>query len=525
MKKHVMMLAAMAGLTALTGCGGNNGNNSVGSPESSASQAAPATQEGNQGEQAAPVKIKYVVPGTEPKDYAEVFQKVNEKLAADGVGVEVEKIFIPSDAWDQKLNLMLSTGEEFDLFHIMQDRTPFSSYYNRGALADISDAIEKYGENLKANIPDDIFDGAKIGGSYYAVPSFWVEMASEGEFDIRLDILRQNNLEVPTTPDELISAWETVMANWKGSSKPYLPTTATFDPISLHTTILHRTYDTFPFTVKDKFFYVNQNGEVKSWIETEEFKKDAEFMRELYTKGITSPDILVMKTEQAKAQLDSGDWFVNFGTAGNLGALQKNNPEATVEDIGVVWFNPEKEYLRPLTFKNGNAVPVNSKHPEAAVKFLNWMLASQENYDLVQYGIEGEHYTKDGDKGMQAINDPDNNNKPGYKGSESQLGNINFMRFDLVNSIPANNKVLYELNADAVNSIAANFVFDPTNVRTEYTNITTEAAASVTPIYMGVQEYDKSFSAALGKMKKAGLDKVVAEYQKQFDEYLAKQSQ
>ncbi|OMD64137.1 hypothetical protein BSK48_25315 [Paenibacillus odorifer] len=467
--------------------------------------------------------MKYVVPGTEPRDYKEVYQKINEKLAADGVGVEVEKIYIPSDAWDQKLNLMLSTGEDFDLFHIMQDRTPFSSYYNRGALADISGAIEKYGQNLKKNIPDDIFDGATIDGKYYTVPSYWVEMASEGEFNIRRDILRANNLEEPTTPDELISTWETVMKNWKGSSKPYFATKADFDPVSLHTSILHRTYETFPFTVKDKFFYVNQKGEVKSWIETAEFKKDAEFMRKLYTKGLTNPDILVMKQEQVKAQLDNGDWFVNLGTAGSLSTLQKNNPQATVDDVGVVWFNPEKVYLRPLTFKNGNAVPVGSKHPEEAVKFMNWILDSQENYDLVQYGIEGKHYNKDGDKGMKVINDPNNNNKPGYRGSESQNGNVNFMRFDLENSIPENNKVLYEANPTAVNSIAANFVFDPTNVRTEYTNIVSEASASITPIYMGVQEFDKDFPAALDKMKKAGLDKVVAEYVRQFNEYQAKQ--
>lgn len=518
-KSFTMLFATMIALTTLFGCSNSSDNaaDKGGDDSSSASQ----TGSGNS---AKPVKIKYVVPGTEPKDYKEVFQKINEKLAADGVGVEVEKVYIPSDAWDQKLNLMLSTGDDFDLFHIMQDRTPFSSYYNRGALADISESIEKYGENLKKYIPDDIFDGAKIDGKYYAVPSYWVEMASEGEFDIRRDILRQNNLQEPTNPDELISAWETVMKNWKGSNKPYYAVKPDFDPVSLHTSVLHRTYDTFPFTVKDKFFYVNQNGDVKSWIETDEFKKDAEFMRKLYTKGITNPDILVMKNEQVSAQMDNGDWFVNFGTTGNLKSLKQNNPNATVDDIGVVWFNPEKKYLRPLTFKNGNAVPVNSKHPDEAVKFMNWMLASQENYDLVQYGIEGKHYTKDGDKGMKAINDPDNNNKPGYKGSESQNGNVSFMRFDLENSIPDNNKVLFEANPDAVNSIAANFVFDPTNVRTEFTNIASEAAASMTPIYMGVQDYDKAFPAALDKMKKAGLDKVVAEYQRQFQEYQSKQS-
>ncbi|GIP55491.1 extracellular solute-binding protein [Paenibacillus vini] len=520
MKKHyALLLATVLVLSTLIGCSGGKESANVGNKGGNT----PDAKSENTDKPVETVKIKYVVPGTEQKDYKEVFQKVNEKLAADGVGVEVEKIYIPSDAWDQKLNLMLSTGEDFDLFHIMQDRTPFSSYYNRGALADITEAIDKYGANLKKYIPDDIFDGAKIDGKYYAVPSYWVEMASEGEFNIRRDVLRQNNLEEPKTPAELISAWEVVMKNWKGSNKPYYSTRADFDPVSLHTSILHRTYDTFPFTVKDKFFYVNQNGEVKSWIETEEFKKDAAFMREMYTKGITNPDILVMKQEQVKAQLDSGEWFVNFGTGGNLGSLQKNNPEAKVDDIGVVWFNPEKEYLRPLTFKNGNAVPVNSKHPEAAVKFMDWMLASQENYDLVQYGIEGKHYTKDGDKGFKAINDPNNNNKPGYKGSDSQNGNVNLMRFDLENSIPDNNKVLFEPNLNAVNSVAANFVFDPTDVRAEYTNIMSEAAASITPIYMGVQDYDKVFPTALEKMKKAGLDKVVAEYQRQFQEYQASQ--
>lgn len=130
MKKYgVFLLAVVLVLSTLIGCGKGD-NSSVSNSE-------------NNDKPANTVKIKYLVPGTEPKDYKEVFQKVNEKLAADGVGVEVEKIYIPWDAWDQKLNLMLSTGEDFDLFHVMQDRTPFSSYYNRGALADITDAIEK----------------------------------------------------------------------------------------------------------------------------------------------------------------------------------------------------------------------------------------------------------------------------------------------------------------------------------------------------------------------------------------------
>jgi putative aldouronate transport system substrate-binding protein len=93
MKKHYAILCAVVlALSTLIGCGkasdspAANGENNASSPKSDNNNTSEV------------VRIKYVVPGTEPKDYQKVFEKVNEKLAADGVGVEVEKIFIPWDA-------------------------------------------------------------------------------------------------------------------------------------------------------------------------------------------------------------------------------------------------------------------------------------------------------------------------------------------------------------------------------------------------------------------------------------------
>jgi len=513
MKKVLSFLLAMTMTTAMmAGC-----SKDAGVKKDADGQSSPPVETAK-----APVKIKFVVPGTPYKDNDMVLEEVNKKMLADGVGVQVEKVFIPSDAWDQKLNLMLSTGEEFDLFHIMQDKVGFSSYLSRGALADVTQAVEKYGANLKKSIPADIWDAAKNNGKIYTIPTYWVEMASEGEFDIRMDLLKQNNLEVPKTPDELLKVYDVVMKNWKGKNKPYMPGVATFDPISYHTTVLHRSYDTFPFTVKDKIMYVSQNGDVKSWIETPEFKKDAEFMRKAYTMGLLNPDILVLKQDQIKNLTDNGDWFVNFGTIGTLSSIQKNNPNATVNDVQAIYFNTEKPYLRPLAMKNCNSVPSTSKNVDSAIKFLNWIYTSQDNYDLYLYGIEGKHYKKVGARGIEKLLDPNNNNASSYSGSESQAGNLSFIRTDDVKGLPANNKVLYSPNEKAQNSIAGNFMFDATNVKAEYSNVMTEAASSITPIYMGVLEYDKAFPAALEKMKKAGLDKVVAEYQKQFKEWRAK---
>jgi hypothetical protein len=58
-------------------------------------------------------------------------------------------------------------------------------------------------------------------------------------------------------------------------------------------TALHRTYDTWPFyTSQDGIFQVRQNGEANMYYETEEFRKDAEFMNALYTRGMIHPDVL-----------------------------------------------------------------------------------------------------------------------------------------------------------------------------------------------------------------------------------------
>ena len=70
-------------------------------------------------------------------------------------------------------------------------------------------------------------------------------------------------------------------------------------------------------------------------------------------------------------------------------------------------------------------------------------------------------------------------------------------------------------------SPAADFFFDASAVRAELSAVMTEMAASMVPLYVGVLDWDKNYPIALDKMKKAGLDKVVAEYRKQFTAYRA----
>lgn len=458
------------------------------------------------------VDFIYVVPGDEPKDLAGGEAAVNEKLATDQVGVALDLKYIPWDAWDQKINLMLSTGDKFDAFQVMNDRVSLSNYASRGALTDITDLLQQYGSNIlnEKNNPDIMLKSVEINDRMYAIPAYWVESALDPEIEIRKDILDKYNLPVPTTFEELTDEYETVMASWEGAQKPYLPTEA-MSNFGMN----QKTYDEWPFVVYDQIFYVDQSGSVKNFYETDVFKQNAENAKLWFDKGLISPDILTTTSDQKANQLNSGDWFVLGGTIGSITNLKTNYPDITVDDLISLDFAPDKPRVRPYGTRNMNAVPASSEHPEATVKFFNWILESQENYDLFMYGREGTDYETTGDRTMSAIIDPSTNAAP-YYFSDWMAGNINFIRYS--DSAPtATIQSLYTINQDAVEGYAAMFTFDASAVQTQYTDVQTQISAVIKPIASGVMDYDSNIDSALQALKAAGVDDLIAEFQKQLD--------
>lgn len=457
------------------------------------------------------VTLVYLVPGDEPKDLAGGLAAINGKLAADGVGVQLELRYYPWDAWDQKINIMLSTGEKFDLFHVMNDRISLSNYASRGALADISEYIEEYGQNILAVCPEIMMKSGQVGGVQYAIPAYWVESALDPELTIRKDILDKYGLEVPTSFAELTEAFEVVMAGWDGVQKPYIPiigaNSARFGLASME-------YEEWPYVIYDKVFYVDQEGNVLNFFETDVFRKDCENARLWYEKGLISPDVLTTTSDQLNNQLISGDWFVHPGTVGDITQIANNYPDITVDDFISATFG-EKTRVRPYGTRNMNAVPLSSEHPEAAVKFLNWVYASQENYDLFIYGREGIDYEKVEPHNQLPLSDAVTGAPP-YYFSDWMVGNVLYLR-PSVTAPKATNDMLYTVNESAVDGYASMFTFDATNVQTEYADVQTQILAVIAPIATGVLPYEENIGHALEMLRAAGVDKLIEEFKAQLE--------
>ncbi len=455
--------------------------------------------------------VVYVVPGDEPKDLAGGVQAINNKLKADGTGVQLEFRYYPWDAWDQKINIMLSTGEKFDLFQVMNDRVSLSNYASRGALADITPYIEEYGQNILNVCPEIMMRSGQVGGVQYAIPAYWVESALDPELTLRADILKKYDLPLPTSVAELTETFEKVMQAWKGPQKPYIPiigsNSARFGLASME-------YDEWPYVIYDKVFFVGQDGIVRNYFETEVFKKDCQLARTWYEKGLISPDVLTTTSDQLNNQLLSGNWFVHAGTVGDISQIKHNYPDITVDDFIAMTFT-DKTRVRPYGTRNMNAVPLTSEHPEAVVKLFNWIYASQENYDLFMYGREGIDYEKVEPHNIRFLSDPVTGQPP-YFFSDWMAGNVKYLR-PSVTAPKATNDMLYTVNENAVDGYASMFTFDATQVQTKYTDVQTQISAVIAPIATGVQSYEENIDNALKMLKAAGVDELIAEFQKQLD--------
>lgn len=516
MKKAISMLLMCAVLiTAFAACGNTPSTSSTGGTDSSstasistssASEAKPASESGESEE---PVTFTFVVPGDAPDDYERGIRDVNAKLAEDGVGIQIEMNYYAWDVWDQKINLMLSTGQPFDAFQVMNDRVSLSNYASRGALADITDAMNQYGENIVANVPELGMTNCQVGGKQYGIPAFWLETALLQEATIRADLLEKYNLEMPTTFEELTEAYITVMNNWDGDGKPYFQRLATDDRRAYFFTSDKN------FTLYENLIYVGQDGTITNFYETEAFKEGCANAKIWYEAGLINPDILTSTSDQINNQRELGNWFVDDGTPGSITKMAANVPGLEPEDIVWLDLTDGAPAIRPYGTKNLNAVPAASEHPEAAVKFFNWLYASQENYDLFVYGSEGVDYTKGENHTYESILNPETNKVP-FNVSTWMVGNINYSYLDATTP-PEVNDHLYTINEDAVEGIAANLTFDASSVQTQLADVQTQISAILIPMAWGITDYDSGIAEALDLLEKAGVNEIIEEFKAQLE--------
>jgi putative aldouronate transport system substrate-binding protein len=247
--------------------------------------------------------------------------------------------------------------------------------------------------------------------------------------------------------------------------------------------------------------------------ETPEFLQNAETLRKYYQAGYIMKDAA---TKQGGEDIKkSGKWLID--------------KQPTVPTADNIW---SKQYAMPIVsvpmeqpvILNGSvsgamhAISGTSKDPERVMMFENLLNTDPVLQNLVSFGIEGTHYKK---VGVNQIEDlparAERYNMPLFG-----LGN-RFITY-LDKDDPADKWDLYKkFNESSYAAPTLGFAFDPDPVINELAALRVAALEFNYCFWTGSVEVKTNLPKAIAKYKSVGIDKIIAEAQKQFDAWKATQ--
>ncbi|WP_240941654.1 extracellular solute-binding protein [Paenibacillus sp. HB172176] len=126
------------------------------------------------------------------------------KLLEEKTGYKVKYDMLPQDKAADKLNLLMGSGENYDLVTYGADMALYSDYAQKGALVDLQPLIDEYGPNIKEAVSQESMDALKVDGKLYALP-VKVNYKVGTSILIRTDWLEKVGMQMPTTTDELVA--------------------------------------------------------------------------------------------------------------------------------------------------------------------------------------------------------------------------------------------------------------------------------------------------------------------------------
>ncbi|WP_054940056.1 extracellular solute-binding protein [Paenibacillus ihuae] len=376
-------------LLAAAGCG-SSGNNGNGNKEAAEATKAPASAAATTAPTKDTTKPELKSLNLWSKDDYNTYPLA--KVIEEKTGYKVKYEMLPADKAMDKLNLLISSGEPYDVITISGEKAVYTDYAKMGALVDLTPLIEEYGPNIKASISEASFDAVKVDGKIFAIPNSSSQFAG-ADLMIRQDWLDKLGLKTPTTLDEfteVLKAFKEKDPGGNGSSGA---------PMSIDGGLATTANITGAFGIGTSWNKLD--GKLVPPPLHPGFKEYLTYMADLYKQGLLDKEFAVNKDATLKEKFTSGKigviqlpWYDIPSVAD---ALNANFPDAKFV------------YLPALKGKDGQMglgmsggfdrltfIPKSAKHPEDAIKWINDKL-DKDTFKLIAIGEEGKHHTyKDG---------------------------------------------------------------------------------------------------------------------------------
>jgi ABC-type sugar transport system, periplasmic component len=497
MKKSLAVSSALLLSIALTlsACGGNNNKNSG------------SENTGTNGSSAPSGKVEQLTvafPSTSPKDLQLIEDAIN-KITEQKIQARIHLVPISGGEWVQQTNLMLTSNEKLDLMFV--SGALYNSMVSKEQLIPLDELLGKYGEGIKTAVGEDYLSAAKVNNQIYAIPTVR-DMAADYGITMRKDLIDKYNIDTGAikTLDDLSNVLKTIK-DGEGFA-PLIPSSP------------GQTY-------LDNYLFYDRLGDgigvlpgydnglkVVNLYETQEYKDLLSRLRDWYQQGYIMKDSATNKTTTWEL-IKSNKGFAYF--AGMKPGFAEQESQAAGTTLVTAELLPAVAMTSTVTGAMWG-VPVNTKLEDKAVQFLNLMYSDKDIVNLLDWGIEGTHYVKA--QGEENVIDYPAGVDAATTGYNMPLGWMfgnQFLSYVMKGNDPDIWSKMSEFNQAAKRSKALGFGFDPTPVKTEYAAVSNVITQYEMPLETGSVDPEKVLPEFISKLKAAGIDKIIAEKQKQLD--------
>ena len=504
MKKRIIAVG-LSGVMALSlaACGGGNG-------DSTGSSSGTADASSGSGEVKKVIMAFPTYTGA-PAD-TQLVQDAMNAITVDKLGIEVELQISDIGSYSQNMTLALSGGETVDL--AVTVGFAFANAVSQDYVIDLEsdDLITTYGQGIIDAIGWDYLDACRVGGTLYGVPQNKDVAQGRGcaavateyldgigyEFDHEAEIVKITQEELDDIYAQLHEKYPDV--------EVYRPTGMSMQQFS--------NVDPVGGSVFGVLLDYGKELNVVNLFTSDFYKEYCERMYMYNQNGYISQDAATDTT--GVTELVKAGTLMSYTTGGKPG-IKAQETSLCGRDMTI--FQTLEDYVTSTSIASMPwVIPVTTSDAAAAMTLLNEFFTNPELANLLAWGIEGTHYVV-GEDGLATFADGIDASTSGWNHSMGWMMPNQFITEVWEGNSPDLWTEMDNFNKGAEKSAASGFTFDNASVANEITAVQNAYNEYQASIEYGFTDPETGIPEMNEKLMTAGLDKIIAEKQRQLDEW------
>lgn len=444
-----------------------------------------------------PTLTWYMVGGGEPSNLASWTEKVNAYLE-EKIGVHLDLQIVSWSDWGNRRTVLVQTNQPYDL--IFTDMGSYASDVATNAFADLTDMISQT-PGLTDLIPAEYLDCCRIDGKLYGIPAY--KDSSMTNFFVWTKEHVDNYYPDYADAHDLASISDGLRAIKAGTGEA--PLLLNQDGISC---VVGNRYDGFGAGLTAMgVSYFSGEAKVVSVFEQDDVMDQLKILHQWMTEGLINSDA---------ATLGEASGMCSLGVAQGWPAAAQGWGEGRTAEVVVSQF--DHTVLSNDTVQGSiTCISNSSQHKVEALKLLELVNTDTKLRDMLAYGEEGvnfEYVQEDGATKVNKINTD-------WTGAAYTQGTFMDMTVTTGTAADTYTNEVDSQNKNATTSPALGFHFEPGELADAVAACQATFSEYKSVLFTGDMDPEVAVPQMLEAMRDQGLDDILAEAQKQLDEFIA----